>query len=144
MARSVVIGHNTFKRRSPLGVWLGLPLITFGIYPLVWYYKINNEAKQYLADDTIKPGIALLAITFGAILVLPPFISVYRTCKRIRRMQEQAGVKGLIEPPIGVLLMFLFSFHYFYLQSHLNRIWDAHLATDQAPAPAPPPLPAPT
>jgi Domain of unknown function (DUF4234) len=29
------------KRRNPLGVWLGLPLITLGIYVFVWYYKIH-------------------------------------------------------------------------------------------------------
>ncbi|MGZ4663863.1 MAG: DUF4234 domain-containing protein, partial [Frankiaceae bacterium] len=31
------------KTRGPWAVWL-LSIITFGIYFLVWYYKINNEA----------------------------------------------------------------------------------------------------
>ena len=34
------------KRRSPVGVWLGLPLITLGIYHLVWYYKIHAEMAE--------------------------------------------------------------------------------------------------
>jgi hypothetical protein len=127
-------------------VWLGLPLITLGIYTLVWYYKINNEAKRYLADESISPGVSLLAVTLGGILIVPPFVSIYNTCKRIRRMEEQAGIPGLIEPGIGVVLLFAFSFTYFYMQSHLNRIWDAHLreAEPLAPAPSPSPPPAPT
>lgn len=31
------------KRRNPLAAWIGLPLITFGIYHLVWYFKIHRE-----------------------------------------------------------------------------------------------------
>ncbi len=76
MARTLVIGNETFKRRNIVGVWLGLPLITFGIYHFVWYYKINNEARRFLRDESIKPWISLLAITLGALLVIPPFVSV--------------------------------------------------------------------
>ena len=63
MAQQVVIGNETFKRRHPVGVWLGLPLITLFIYYFVWYYKINNEARRYLRDPSIRPGISLLAVT---------------------------------------------------------------------------------
>ncbi|MDQ6712097.1 MAG: DUF4234 domain-containing protein, partial [Candidatus Dormibacteraeota bacterium] len=48
MAQNVVVDGETFKRRNVVGVWLGLPLITFGIYHIVWYYKINNEARRFL------------------------------------------------------------------------------------------------
>ena len=139
MARTVVIGPNTFKRRSPLGVWLGLPLITLGIYYFVWYYKINNEARRYLNDESIRPGISLLAITLGGFLILPPFFSYYNTGKRIRRMQEQAGIAQRIEPWVGLLLMFLWSLGIFYMQYHLNKIWDAYLSQAQPAIPAPPP-----
>jgi paraquat-inducible protein B len=30
------------KRRNPIAIWLVLPLITLGIYHLVWYYKIHK------------------------------------------------------------------------------------------------------
>ena len=43
MAELVTIEGQQFKKRSPLGVWL-LGLVTAGIYMLVWYYKINDEA----------------------------------------------------------------------------------------------------
>ena len=129
MAQTVVIGNQTFKRRNIIGVWLGLPLITFGIYHLVWYYKINNEARRYLADEKISPGISVLAISLGAFLIIPPFVSVYNTGSRIARMQERAGLDSRIEPVLARLLTFVFGLHTLYMQSHLNRIWDRYLQT---------------
>jgi hypothetical protein len=142
MAQTVVVGNQTFKRRNIIGVWLGLPLITFGIYHLVWYYKINNEARRYLADEKISPGISVLAISLGAFLIIPPFVSVYNTGSRIARMQERAGLDSRIEPVLALLLTFVFGLHTLYMQSHLNRIWDRYLqtvppATSQLPSTPP-------
>ena len=61
MAETITLNGYEFKKRSPLGVW-GLSFITAGIYYFVWYYKINREARDYLGDEDIKPGIALLAV----------------------------------------------------------------------------------
>src|SRR5712692_9190559 len=110
MAQTVVVGNQTFKRRNIVGVWIGLPLITLGIYSLVWYYKINNEARRYLEDDSINPGMSLLAITLGVFLIAPPFISIYRTCGRVQRMEEHARLGSRIEPVLGLILAFL-GFH---------------------------------
>jgi Domain of unknown function (DUF4234) len=131
MARTVVIDNETFKRRNIIGVWIGLPLITFGIYHLVWHYKVNSEARRFLRDDSISPGISVLAITLGAFLIIPPFVSVYQTAVRIRRMQDRASISGRIEPVIALLLIFVFGLHSLYLQSHLNRIWDSYLTEPQ-------------
>ncbi|HEV2014568.1 MAG TPA: DUF4234 domain-containing protein [Candidatus Dormibacteraeota bacterium] len=141
MARTVVVGNETFKRRNIVGVWLGLPLITFGIYHFVWYYKINDEARRFLRDDSIRPGISLLAITLGGFLIVPPFVSVYQTCVRIQRMQERAALTSRIEPILGLLLTFVFGLHTLYMQSHLNQIWDTYLRTATAQPGAPPPAP---
>ena len=138
MARTVVVGNETFKKRNIVAVWLLLPLITLGIYHLVWYYKINNEARRYLKDNTISPGLSLLAITLGAILIVPPFVSVYGSCSRIQRMQVQAGLASRIEPVLGLLLTFVFGLHVLYMQSHLNAIWDAHLRSGQGGGPGSP------
>jgi hypothetical protein len=126
MAHLVIVGNQTFKRRSPTAVWIGLPLITLGIYNLAWWYKINNEARRYLGDQSIKPGISLLAVTFGAILLVPPFLSIYRTAERVRRMQQRAGLPGedLASPWIALILAFVFGLHSLYLQVQLNKIWD--------------------
>jgi len=132
MAQTVVVGGETFKRRNIVGVWLGLPLITFGIYHLVWYYKINNEARRFLRDEGIKPAISLLAITLGAFLIIPPFVSVYQTGVRIQRMQERAGLPSRLEPVVALLLTFVFGLHTLYIQSHLNQIWDMYLRSGPA------------
>src|SRR5690606_12821203 len=42
------------KTRSPLGVWL-LALITFGVYGLVWYYKVNRELRDYNGQIEVSP-----------------------------------------------------------------------------------------
>ena len=48
------------KTRGPWVVWL-LSLVTFGIYFLYWYYKVNNEVREYDGSIEVEPGISLLA-----------------------------------------------------------------------------------
>ncbi len=142
MAETLVIGSETFKRRNIVGVWLGLPLITLGIYSYVWIYKVNNEARRYLRDDSIRPGRSVLAFFPGSILIVPPFIAIYRLGKRIARMEAAAGLQSRAEPLLGLLLAFVFSSYRLYYQSHLNGIWDRYLQTTPAVPPqpiAPPP-----
>jgi Domain of unknown function (DUF4234) len=142
MAEIVTIEGQEFKRRSPWGVW-GLGFLTLGIYHFFWYYKINDEARRYLRDETIRPGVALAAILIGWILILPPYISVYRTGDRVRRMQAQVGVTRGTEPVLGLIAAFFLSLHVPYYQSGLNRVWDSHGAGAQVPqAPPVPPPPA--
>jgi Domain of unknown function (DUF4234) len=149
MAQELTIDGELYKRRDPLGVWL-LSIVTLGIYGLVWYYKVNDEARRFLRDDTIRPGIAVLALFPGALLIVPPFISIYRTAERIVRMEERAQVRRTVEPAIGLLLAFLWGLYHVYYQGHLNVIWDAALAAGagaigEVAPPAPPTLaPAPT
>jgi ABC-type spermidine/putrescine transport system permease subunit II len=95
----------------------------------VWYYKINDEARRYLRDGSISPGIALLAVTLGALIIVPPFVSVYRTGERIQRMQQKAGGTATISPTIGLLTSFLFALHHVYLQEQINRVWASKTPT---------------
>jgi hypothetical protein len=147
MATTVVVYNQTYKRRNPLAVWLGLPLITLGIYYFVWWYKINDEARRFLNDQSINPGLSVLAVTLGALIVVPPFVSAYGTTARVARMQERAGfpVGTRANPWISVLLHFVFGAHALYLQLELNRIWDAYAqpGTGALPPAMPPPAPPP-
>jgi Domain of unknown function (DUF4234) len=125
-SKEVVMAGEKFKLRNPFAVWIGLPIITLGIYYFVWYYKVNNEAKRFLRDSSMNPALSVLAITLGAIVVVPYFMSVYRTAKRIRRMQENSQVQAAIKPWVAALLVFVLGSHTLYMQRHLNKIWIAY------------------
>jgi hypothetical protein len=104
-------------------VW---PLITLGIYHLYWWYKINDEARRLDPSINVNPLLSLLALFPGALVIVPPFVSVYRTGGRIRSMQEAAGNPPSVLPIIGLLLMFVFSSYSLYYQIALNGIWTSY------------------
>jgi hypothetical protein len=138
MATTVTIAGQTYKKRNIFAVWL-LPFITLGIYYYVYWYKINDEARRFLGDESIRPGVAVLALIPGFILIVPPYVSVYRTAGRVRRMQQQAGIANLVTPWIALLLAFVFQLHRLYLQMGLNDVWDRYLYPSGPTHPAPPP-----
>lgn len=123
MAEVVTVGGQEHKKRSPLGAW-GLVFLTLGIYGFVWYYKINDEARRYLEDESIRPGIALLAILIGWVIIIPPYVSIYRTGQRIVRMQEKAGMDQRMSPALGLVAFLFLSLHVVYMQEQLNRLWE--------------------
>jgi Domain of unknown function (DUF4234) len=143
VSQIVVVENQTFKKRNIFAVWIGLPLITLGIYSYVWIYKVNDEARRFLKDDSIRPVMSVLAFIPGAILIIPPFVTIYRTGKRIARMEAAAGSPNRAEPVVGLILGFVFSLYSLYYQDHLNGLWDRYLLpTARPPAlPLPPPPP---
>jgi hypothetical protein len=121
MAPSPVTGLAG-KRRNPVAVWLLAP-ITLGIYGLVWYYKINREARDMGVES--NPGTSLLAITLGAFIIVPPFVSIFKTGERIAASQRAAGIAPTCNPVVGLLLwLFVFGTGTLYYQSEMNKIWD--------------------
>ncbi|MGH2694259.1 MAG: DUF4234 domain-containing protein [Actinomycetota bacterium] len=123
MADAVVVNGIYYKRRNPWGVF-GLSIITLGIYTVVWYYKINNELKNYGIEN--RPGIAALAVTLGALLLVPPFVSYYKSADRILQAQKKAQSEERIIPVLALLLFIVVSvFALPYYQSQLNKVWDA-------------------
>ncbi|GIG67046.1 DUF4234 domain-containing protein [Phytomonospora endophytica] len=113
----------TGKTRNVFLVWFVWPLITLGIYHFVWWYKINREARDFDARIHVTPGVSLLAVLIGWIIIVPPFVSVFNTGRRIGRMQRAAGIEASCNPWIGFLLTFVFSLHSLYYQMELNKIW---------------------
>jgi hypothetical protein len=125
MAEIVTIEGQPFKKREPLGV-LGLSIITFGIYGLYWYYTINDEIRRFQKDDNVRPGVALLAVTLGWFIIVPPFISVYNTSLHIVQMEKGADIRQELSPALNVILLLVVAVGVgMYSQEHLNRIWDA-------------------
>src|SRR5438132_14148439 len=101
MADLVVQNGVGYKRRNPWGVF-GLTLVTLGVYYYVWYYKINNELKNYGVEN--NPTTALLAVLLGPIIIVPPFVSLYKTAARILAAQEQGNATERIVPWLALIL----------------------------------------
>ena len=91
MAEMVTVDGQQYKKRNPLGV-LGLTLLTLGVYFLYWYYQINGELKRALKDDTISPTRSLMAMIFGWLIIVPPFIAMYNTAKHVQELE--IGTRG--------------------------------------------------
>ncbi|MEQ3550909.1 DUF4234 domain-containing protein [Pseudonocardia nematodicida] len=70
-------------RRNPVGVWLGLPPITFGIYGLVWYYKIHREMAEFDPRRPVPVAGPMLVLIFLGWTVVAPLVSFYNTGRRI-------------------------------------------------------------
>jgi hypothetical protein len=142
MAETITVDGRSYLRRNPLGV-VGLWLITFGIYAFYWYWKINDELRQVEHDDSISPTRSLMAVLFGWIIIVPPFIAVWNTAKHVEAFERRVGVQQTIEPILVLVLMFLLVIaNGAYLQDHLNRGWDAaaggSVNDPRSPLPAPP------
>ncbi len=125
--RPVVTETGLGKDRSPATV-LGLSIITFGIYYLVWYYKINDEIRRHDPDIKVSPGWAVAAISIGAILFfIPPLVSSYTTAARIRQMQLDDGATDTISPIVALLLHIFLGIGYpLYIASQLREHWHGH------------------
>lgn len=143
MAEIVTIEGNQYVRRNPLGV-LGLTLITLGIYGLYWYYKAHDEIRRFEQDDSVRPGIALLAVTLGWLVIVPPFISVYNLSLHVSDMERKTGVEQQLSPALNVILLLVLSVGIgMYTQEHMNRVWGAAATPASPPPTVGPPAPAP-
>ena len=131
------------KERNPFGVW-ALTIVTFGIYYLVWYYKVNKEMRQAYGIE-VDPAMAVIAITLGGLIIVPPFVSTYRTGRRVEQTQIKAGVRDTLSPVLSFILWFIFGLHVIYLQSNLNKVWEQgdrslpESSASQLPSPSQPP-----
>ena len=133
MAEEVVIRgtKDTAKIRNPLAP-LGLTIITFGIYFIFWWYFINKEmdAVGEVHDDdylTHSPGMAALAISLGALLLVPPFVSAWRTFKRVERTQERVLGSNNFSPILVFVLALIPIVSLItpiMVQSNLNQVWE--------------------
>ena len=119
--------EHEVKVRSPWAVAL-LPFITFGIYHLVWWYKVNKELKAYGEakgyDLGQSPTNSLLALFPGFIIIVPPLVSYWRGTKRVMGAAKLGGK----EPVNGWIALLLYLFispgMFAYLQVSLNHIWE--------------------
>jgi hypothetical protein len=117
------------KGRNPWLVWLVWPLITLGIYHLVWYYKIHREMAEFDRRRAVPVAGPMLVLLFLSWTLIAPLISYYNCGKRIANTQRSAGLPPTCSPVIGLLLMlFVFGTGTVYYQYELNRVVDVYRA----------------
>ena len=115
-----------------------LTLVPF--YLWWWWYRANRELADYgkaRGTDELgtSPGKSLLAVTLGALIIVPAIISFFRTHKRIVAAQRITGQEPL-NGWISVLAYFIFSPAWLaYMQSGLNGVWENSGSAAAAAAP---------
>lgn len=104
-------------------MWLGLPIITLGIYPFVWIYKIHKELGQaYPQARVTDAGNALLSTIFGWItLFIWPLIVLIRFGQSIETAQRGTGRPVTFNQALGIVLT-IFGFGPLYYQAELNKL----------------------
>lgn len=120
---------QTAKLRNPWAVLL-FTVITLGIYYLIWYYKVNREMSDWGARNSVdigtSPGMSVIAVTLGGLLIIPPFVSIWGTGKRMQLTQRAADVQGgsgllwFVLHLVPVISLFA----PVYLQYQLNKAWE--------------------
>jgi pSer/pThr/pTyr-binding forkhead associated (FHA) protein len=110
-----------FQVRGPGEQWALCALVPF--YALVWYYRLCKEIGEWSQGriDT-NPALSTVAVSIGAYVIVPPFVSYTGTAARIRQCQQMAG----LEPRAtfwGIFgRMLLLGYGYKWLTEQLNEL----------------------
>ena len=132
MAEPIQIRGSSYegKIRNPLGV-IGLSIITLGIYGIFWYYYANKElaeiGKAHNSDECgDSPGTSVLAVTLGAFIIVPAFVSAYKFCQRLSAAERLSGAAPGMEPGLlFVLYVFISPVASYIAQANLNKVLQA-------------------
>lgn len=130
MAQAMQVRGADVKRRGPVVTWL-LLLVTLGIYGLFHWYFINREMRD-VSEGLGRgfgnsPGLSVLALFPGGILVVPAIWTWVTTARRARDLREMAldGRPGdHTSVPLAVLLGFIYGLNHAYLQASLNGTYE--------------------
>jgi hypothetical protein len=140
VAQPVDIGtEKPAKMRSV--VWVAvLTLVTLAIYLACWWYFINREMADYgkrrgAAELGDSPAKSVLALTLGALVIVPAVWTTVTTFKRVQALQRLTGETQPINGWIGLILLLVISpALYGYMQSGLNGAWRAVAGAEAQPA----------
>ena len=85
---------------------VGLSIITLGIYGIVWYYKTNKELAEIgRAHGTeelgTSPGTSVVAVTLGAIIIVPALVSYWNWWHRQEKAAKLLGKEEIVFSPVG-------------------------------------------
>jgi hypothetical protein len=120
--------ESTVKVRSLWAVAL-LPIITLGVYYIVWWYKVNKEMHEFGNARGIdlgqNPTNSLLALFPGFLIIVPPLVSFWRGTQRVQETSKVAGQEPLNGWIALILYLVIGIVFPAYLQSSLNKVWEA-------------------
>ena len=118
------------RTRGPVITWL-LLVVTLGIYGLFHCYYINRVMRDVSAAMGTPfgnaPGMSVLALFPGGILIVPAIWTWVTTARRARDLRVMAldGRPGEVTSvPLAVLLGFIYGLNHPYLQASLNATYD--------------------
>jgi hypothetical protein len=148
MAEPVQIKGSSYegKVRNPLGV-VALSIVTLGIYYFVWYFKVNKEmaeiGKSHGTEECgTSPGTSLMALLPGIVLIVPPYVSLYRACRRLNASERTVGApEGMEGPLLWLILVFLHPVGQYLFQRNLNRVLETQAGAEALAAGAAIPQP---
>ena len=116
-----------------------LSIVTLGLYLVYWWYAVNREMRDFARTvqpthplAAGSPGTSTLAVTLGAFIIVPLFVTAHSTARRVSEAMSLSGLPPHDRPsPPLYMLMFtvgglLVVPPFLYaplLQGHLNRTW---------------------
>ena len=109
-----------------------------GIYGIFWYYFINREMRDYgRAKGTDEcgesPVSSLLAFTIGAFIIVPWFLTLFRSFKRVNAANRISGAGAEFDAGLGLLLwLFISPIAIYIMQMNLNKVWEKDSASIEA------------
>ncbi len=116
-----------------IALWYVISIVTFGIGFLVWYYKLNSDAKRLAGNKSWSPAISVVAVTFGVLLIIPPLVSHWRTWSRVREATNADGMSAGIQFCLCFVPIVNLAY-WWYLQSKLNAALAGDTAAVASPA----------
>jgi len=129
-AEDITVRGVRARTRGPVITWL-LLVVTLGIYGLFHWYYINREMRDVSAamgrPFGNAPGMSVLALFPGGILIVPAIWTWVTTARRARDLRVMAldGRAGEVTSvPLAVLLAFIYGLNHPYLQASLNATYD--------------------
>jgi hypothetical protein len=93
-AVEVNVGSAVVKLRRP---WVVGALSLIPFYWVFWYYAVNREMRDFggaRGDEDLgetRPWLSVIAVTIGALAIVPPIVSEWRAVQRIGACESLAG-----------------------------------------------------
>lgn len=98
---------------------------------------VAQHATATCCRTCLEPTNSVLAITLGALIIVPAIVTMWTTSARIERAEVTVGVERPASGPvIFILLLLIGPVGIWYTQSELNKVWSAQAGADTPPPPA--------